>query len=64
MGPQRPRAEKTRPCAETSIYQFWRVGLSASCPVTGTIDSAEMEGGQSTIGLLIIEFKLHSSVVL
>ena len=33
VGPQRSRTEKTRPCAETSIYQFRRVGLSASWSV-------------------------------
>ena len=33
MGPQRPRAEKTHPWAEMSIYQFRRVDLSVSCSV-------------------------------
>jgi len=34
MGPKRPRAEKTRPRAETFLYQFRRIGLSAICNVS------------------------------
>ena len=46
---RRPRAEMTRPCAETSIYQFRRVGLSASW-IVGELSSYRRSGNLTGAG--------------
>ena len=60
MGPERPRAEKTCPWAETSIYQFRQVGLSASWSV-GDLVVGELVCRRVVQLPLTKDFLLHRS---